>query len=453
MTGLFTKLRTLAQSVRNSLWFIPAVMVLVIIPLAFLMLWVDRNYAAYITNQLSWLFSGTASAARSLLSTVASAVITVVSIAFSLTIVAMQQASSQYTPRLLRTFISNRGNQIVLGAYLATFVYSLLVLRAVREADESIVAFVPSVATSFAILLALVCVGLLIYFINHVATSLQATTVISRVHSELLQQIAKLYPDNIGKPAEDDASSDARFLEKQNKNHQKLSIASQKTGFIIQISTSELEKIDFGPIDLIHVLPKVGDFVAYGEAIAEISSSESGYKLQDGADKKVRQAIAITNQRSIEQDPLFAIRQLVDTALKGLSPGINDMTTADYCIRYLGDALGRLAHLKFPSAMRKLENGSTLYLEKPDWDDFVEGSFKQLLHASASQVQVLHVLLRTLYRLSEQLPSQERTLPVRGLLDTFDEILSQGSYLPSDKRALQTEVRDLRRRLDKVPQQ
>ncbi|HXH04846.1 MAG TPA: DUF2254 domain-containing protein [Candidatus Nitrosotenuis sp.] len=446
MTGFYTKIQELTDTMRTSLWLLPAIMVSAGIALSFFLLWVDNNYAPFVNEHLSWLFSGTPSAARSLLATIASAVITVVSIAFSLTIVAMQQASSQYTPRLLRTFMANRGNQVVLGAYLATFVYSLMILRAIREEDGSVVAFVPSVAASTAILLALICVGLLIYFINHIATSLQATTVISRVHSELLEQINKLYPEKIGQPVEDDAVS-----EKQDESIHTVVITSKQTGFVIHISASELEKIDFGVIDMVHILAKVGDFIVYGQPIAEIRSTKTAPTLSESVDEKVRLAIAVTHQRSINQDPLYAVRQLVDTALKGLSPGINDMTTADYCIRYLGDALGRLANRTFPPEMRRLPNGGILHLEKPDWDEFVQGSFNQILHASDGHEQVLHVILRTLQRLGEQLPTQERTLPIRRLLDCFNEMLDHGSYLPSDKHTFQSEIRNLRKLLDRVP--
>lgn len=194
---------------RESIGFIPAILVVGAIALAFGMVTIDQVYFEEVRREVPWLFGGTADAARGLLSTIAGAMITVVSISFSVTIVALQQASSQYSPRVLRTFTSDKLNQIVLGMYIATFVYALLVLRSVRTEVSDIdgSGFVPALSVVVAIILALICLGLLIVFIHRITQSLQVAEIIRRVHGDLVQQIEVLYPEQIGEPVADPASA------------------------------------------------------------------------------------------------------------------------------------------------------------------------------------------------------------------------------------------------------
>lgn len=166
-----SKLRNLWENVQSSLWFIPTVLVGVAVLVSSLLIEADVALAERDSLLIPWLFSGTADAARTLLSVVAGSLITVISIAISLTIVALVQASAQFTPRVLRQFTASRVNQVVLGTYTATFVYALLVLRTVRNGDEG-EAFVPALAVTSAVGLALLCLALLIFFIHHMSQSL-----------------------------------------------------------------------------------------------------------------------------------------------------------------------------------------------------------------------------------------------------------------------------------------
>lgn len=413
MNGWQAKLKGAWESARGSLWFAPAILVTLATILAFVLLELDRRLSFAVSTSLPWLFSGTPSAARSLLATIAGSVITVISIAFSLTVIAIQQASVQFTPRVLRTFTSDRGNQIVLGAYIATFVYSLLVLRAIRSEDEGIASFVPAISASLAIVFALGCMGLLIYFINHIANSLQASTIISRVHRELVEQIDTLYPDMIGKQAEKPSAHEPAKLPAG----KRYEILSENTGFMTYIHEDGLRGLPLGTAKGVHIVPKVGDFVMHGQVVATVIG---GRKAPDAeAQKMIYQSMVIGEQRTVSEDPMFAVRQLVDTALKGLSPGVNDVTTADYCIRYLGDALGRLAGREFPSSMRTFDGVSyKLYLTKPTWDEFVHGSFGQIVRSARSDVQVLETLQHTLERLEDLVPDKRRGGAVRELLET-----------------------------------
>jgi len=343
---------------------------------------------------------------------------------------------------VLQTFTSDRGNKIVLGAYIATFVYALLVLRSVRDAENGVGGFVPSIAATVAILLALICVGLLIYFINHIAFSLQASTIISRVHRELLKQIDHLYPEPIGEPLPKESSK--RSLLRGSKHE----IKSKKGGFIALINEDGLTDIELKKARALHVLPKVGDFVVHGQVIAEVIDMPD---MPPDIDSKVGQAIVIDARRSARQDPLYAVRQLVDMALKGLSPGINDMTTANYCIRFLGDALGRLANRQFPSSYRQFKDGEcVLYLNKPTWDKFVEGAFYQVIHEAEGKVQVTKIILETIHRLAHELPNEERAQPLRKLVDHIEALILHTSYISVDKKYLEKRICSVRQALNEI---
>lgn len=419
------------ENIKVSLWFIPSILIVFAIVLSFLLLEVDRRYSEEISQSVPWLFNGTPSAARSLLATIASSVITVISIAFSLTIVAIQQASVYYTPRILRTFTSDRGNQIVLGVYVATFVYALLILRAIRDSDDSVDSFVPAIAATTAIALALVCMGLLIYFINHIAQSLQATTIIGRVHRELIEQLQQLYPNSIGRPV---AKPEESIKRPNDGGVRSCPIKATKAGFVQYINEDQVANIKIGSAQWLCVYPKVGDFVVKNEVIARIDDT-NGTKKE--VVESLQNAFVIAEQRSNEQDPLFAIRQLVDIALKALSPGVNDQTTANYCIRYLSDALCYLAQRDIPSGVRTFDNSKAcIFLNKPTWHEFALGSYRQIIQQAGPNEQVMTVILRSISRITEQLPSQLRVTPLYELLHDIRQVIDTQTYTSSDKNRI-----------------
>ena len=182
---------------RSSFWFVPAIMAAAAVALAFATVALDKAVTVdrWLQAQ-SWTYTGGAEGASLVLGTIASSMITIAGVVFSMTLVALSLASSQLGPRLLRNFMRDTTNQLVLGTFVATFVYCLLVLRTIRRADE--VAFVPHLSVTFGVLFALVSLGVLIYFIHHVSVSIQADEVVARVGAELVQGIDRLFPEQMG---------------------------------------------------------------------------------------------------------------------------------------------------------------------------------------------------------------------------------------------------------------
>ena len=181
------------DSITSSLWFVPSGMTVGAVVLSVIAVYADTLVQPDIIDGVWSFYSGGAEGARELLSTVASSMITVAGVVFSITIVALTLASQQFGPRLLRNFRRDTGNQLVLGTFIATFIYCLLVLRVVRGSDGE--SFVPAISVSLAVLLAMASLAVLIFFIHHAALSIQATTIIDRVHQELDACAERLFPE------------------------------------------------------------------------------------------------------------------------------------------------------------------------------------------------------------------------------------------------------------------
>jgi uncharacterized membrane protein len=185
------RIRALWSGIIDSLWFLPAVMTAAGGALALVLVRLDASVVGPLeSSDLGWLFTGGAAGARGVLAAISGSLITVTGVVFSVTIVALQLASSQFTPRVLRQFMSDRANQLVLGVFIGTFTYSLLVQRTVRAVlEEGGTAFVPSVSVTVAVILALVSIGFLIFFIDHAARSIQADVILQRVTHDTLDAI------------------------------------------------------------------------------------------------------------------------------------------------------------------------------------------------------------------------------------------------------------------------
>lgn len=402
------RLQNLWRNISSSFWFVPSLAVAAALVLAGVLTGVDARLSGLDHSSVPWLFGGTADAARSVLSTIAGSLITVISIAFSLTVIALQQASSQFSPRVMRRFTGDRVNQIVLGAYIGTFVYSLIVLREVRSPEEGASGFVPALSVSVAIALAIVCVGLLILFIHHISQMLQVDLVERQIHDEMLERLDHLYPSMVGEPAavEDAAAGDAA----EDAAGEGWEIRSTETGFVRSIDDAALLNAEREGVTRVRIRVAVGAFVAHDDLLATVAGAPA-----DAAEttRAIRKAVVIDATRSAEQDLLFDVRQLVDIALRALSPGINDPTTAEHALYYLGDMLGRLGERAFPSPVRTAPGGGIrIIVARPGWDDFVAASFDQIRESARGNVHVIDVLLDVLRRLEHAVPV-ERVPAVR----------------------------------------
>lgn len=293
------RLRNIWEQSITNFWVVPMVMVLLSALLAFGMVALDReidnaNYG------LEWIYSGGPEGARSLLSSVASSVISVAGTIFSITIAALTLASSQFGPRLLRNFVRDIGNQLVLGTFISTFIYCLLVVRTVRSPED--IAFVPHLSVTVGVLLAIASIGVLIYFINHIAHSIQADAIIRSVGNELEDSIHTLFPEQIGANEQGERSHVGELPDGFAAASRKLK--NHASGYLQVIDSDQIIGIA-NKHDLLIKLPiRPGQFVSPGSTLALVWPKE---RATDEVMDAVKGACFIGDGRTSAQDVEFSV--------------------------------------------------------------------------------------------------------------------------------------------------
>ena len=342
-----TRLFVLWDTLRSSFWLVPALMTLVAFGLSFAMVTLDEAIKDKVLQRVGWIWAGGPEGARSLLEAVASSMITVAGVVFSITMVALTMASAQFGPRLLRNFMRYMGNQVVLGTFVATFLYCVLVLRTIRSSDDA--TFVPYIAVTVAIALALTSLGVLIYFIHHTSTAIQVSSVIARVSRELDAAIERLFPQQVGQatPEPQHAGRAEELLEAC--EHRAAAVAASASGYLQGIDSDTLLLIAQEYDCLLRVQTPPGSFIVRGGTLVLVWPEQC---LDESLVERVQEAFIVGPERTPAQDVEFCINQLVEIAVRALSPGINDPFTAITCIDRLGAALCRLAQRVIPSPYR-----------------------------------------------------------------------------------------------------
>ncbi|WP_374942995.1 DUF2254 domain-containing protein [Sphingomonas sp.] len=371
-----------------SYWFVPSVMALLAALLAALMILLDSYEGSEWMDGIAWLYAARPNGARQMLSSIGGSMITVAGTVFSVTIAAVVYASGQYGPRLLTNFMRDRGNQVTLGTFIATFLYCLIVLRTIRSADETGgYSFVPNLALLVAVLLAICSVAVLIFFIHHVPSKIHINSVIQDVGERLIAEIGHRFPRSLGRsgggeeievPAPFRSDATARAAEARTL------VAAKRTGYIELIDDDTLitqaRRCDL----VLRLQYQPGDFTHVGRTLVEIWPPG---RCDKEAVAAIRDAFAVSSRRSALQDLRFLIDELVEIAARALSPGVNDPFTAVTCIDWLGAALSDLAGRDLPSPLRVDEEGALrIVAHAQGFDTFMDRSFGALAQYCASDM-------------------------------------------------------------------
>jgi uncharacterized membrane protein len=371
-------------SIRSSFWFIPSVALFGAIICAVVLVWVDARYDEHIKAVWPKLLLPDPDGARQILSTIASSMITVAGVIFSVTIVALSLAANQYSPRILRNFMRDRINQVVLAVFTASFVYCLLVLQAIRSDSQP---FVPFLAVWAGILFAILSIGFLILFIHRTAMSIQVSEIMSRISRESVEALAALQRmADVGGAV----VADAEKLQNQNWHP----IASTQSGYIQDIDTKKLFRLACERQVIFRVDNPVGEFVVEGRPL--VSTSEP---MDSDFSKRVRRLFGISSYRTVEQDPAFGIRQIVDIALRALSPGINDATTAINSIDYLHIVLQHVVSMKVHGGVHMDGETPRLQLQSLGPEHLLDIALNEIRQNAREHVSVLLRLLRLVRQL------------------------------------------------------
>ncbi|MEO8938540.1 MAG: DUF2254 domain-containing protein [Burkholderiaceae bacterium] len=362
----------------ETFWLLPAAMVIAGILGALAMLAVDRRGlipASLIDGP--WLYNGGATGARTLLGAVASSTIGVAGTVFSITIAALSLAAGQMGPRLLRNFTKDRGNQFTLGMFLATFSYALMVLRSVRTTDEG--EFIPHSALTLAIVLAFVCVGTLVYFVGHMAGRINVDTVIELVSDDVCSAIERLTSKD-KPPVLPDASAWTGAHP----------VVDGRRGYLQQLDHGGLADWAAAHDVRLQMLVRPGDYCFPGIPIAEILPAHAG------AGDAIHDATVLGPARVSEQDLEFAIRQLVEVAVRALSPGINDPHTAISVLDRLGAALCDVSAVHLSTGVTQREGRAVLIVPSVDYGGLTDSMFHMIRQNAAGSTAVLMRILEVL---------------------------------------------------------
>ena len=393
------RLRSWWYDIENSLWFLPAIVTAAAVVLAFLTVQLDQTLLLDRRAEVRWLFGGGAEGARGVLQAIAGTMITVTALVFSITVVSLQLASSQLSPRVLRTFMGDRGNQTVLGFFIGTFTYALLVLRVVRSPLEDTGGFVPALSVTVAILLALLSVALLIFFVHHATNAMRASVVIDRAAGATRDLIIHLYPGDVGKAAQSDPPVWLATMPRAE-------VRAEGSGYLQAINADALFAVADHHALTIRPEPLVGGFILPGEPLASVWPEDA---VDDEVEEAVREAMVLGLERTLHADVAFGIQQLSDIAIKALSPGINDPTTAMICIDRLSEVLVTLATRGKPAEVRSGDDGSVrVVLQGPPFAHLVGMAFDQIRHYGVSNPVVAEHLLTSLGRIAALIPNGHR---------------------------------------------
>ena len=365
-------------------------MVTVAVSLSFVTIAIDDVVKNKWLDKLGWIYANGPDGARTVLSTIAGSMITVATTAFSITIVALQLASGQFGPRLLRNFMRDTSNQIVLGTFISTYIYCLLVLRTIEGFQDK--TFVPQVAVTFGIMMAVISLGVLIYFIHHTAESIQADNLIAKVSQELDKAIDRLFPIELGQESPEPRR---RFEEiPANFDLEAYPILATSSGYLQEIDNDYLMQLATQNNLLLRLKSRPGKFVVQGTELVRVWPGNS---INKKLTKEFNDAFICGAQRTELQDVEFPLHQVVEIAVRALSPGINDPYTAIRCVDQITAVLCHLAKKDIPSPYRyDSDNRLRIIAEPVTFAGMTDTAFNQIRQYGRSSAAVTIRLLEVI---------------------------------------------------------
>lgn len=378
--------------IRSSFWFIPIIMSFGAVTLAFVTVAFDPRVTDWLQLTLGWTFVQGAAGASTMMGTIAGSMITIAGVVFSMTLVALSLASSQFGSRMLRNFMRDTTTQVVLGTFVATFLYCLLVLRTIRRVEE--VLFVPHLSVLLGVVLAVVSVGVFIYFIHHVSVSLQANEIVARVSRELIEGIERVFPVQIGRGAPQIPANppDASFINAFDREARP--VVATGDGYLQFIDSDVLLPLAMEEDVVLRLERRPGHYVVADQPLVLVWP---GDRATDKLIAQIRSAFTLGNQRTPRQDIEFMINQLVEIAVRALSTGVNDPFTAIACVDHLGAALSRLAKSEMPSPYRHdKQDKLRLIAQAVSFPIIADAAFNQIRQDARSNAAVTIRLLETI---------------------------------------------------------
>jgi uncharacterized membrane protein len=389
------------EALRTNLWLVPVMETFAVVVLFVISYTVDRVAYDGLIRLPSWVLSGTADVARVLLATVAAAIITVVGIVFSITIVALTLASTQFGPRMLRNFVRDPGTQLSLGTFVASFCYAMITLVSVGGGPHG--DFVPHLSITVTLILTLFDVAVLIFFLNHIATMIQLPVVIANIAETLDDEIEALERGGAYSVGAGRGPSYEELLAQLEESG--APIRTPRSGYLQVIRHDVLVKIAAKADAVVQLPYRPGHFVVAGQVIARVWPPEAA--------ESVAERLALGHvtgaYRTLPQDISFGFDQLVEIALRALSPAVNDTFTGMTCVDWIADCLCRISTSWRPQRVRRDAEGRIRVIAfQPDFDRLVERTFDTIRQAAVGMPAIMIRQLDALAKVIEQTPDRRQ---------------------------------------------
>jgi len=425
------------SNLRASFWFVPSLILALSTVLALVLIEVDSSGSWDWMDDWPRLFGANAAGARGMLATIAGSMMTVVGVTFSMTLVTLSLASSQYSSRILRNFMSDHATQIVLGIFAGIFTYCLIVLRTIRGGDEA--GFVPGLSVAFSVVLAIGGIGTLIFFIHHIASSIQASSIIASVTKETLVAVDRLFPEKVGREPMDD-EAEPSLLPLPTPNWQ--AVMAERNGYLQSVDNAALVRLAREYKTIVRMDRGIGEFVVQNTPLVSLALKHPPDQEILGA---LRAAYSIDRYRTVHQDCAFGIRQLVDMALRALSAGINDTTTAVMCVDYLTAILTRLAAREIPSSRRYEDGELRLISIGQTFGSLVAESFDQIRASAEGNVAIKLRMLGALQTIASFTGSPSRRRVLREQVERIAESGERSLKSPPDRARFESRLATVRK--------
>ena len=374
--------RTAPAPARGGLWLIPVTCVLVGVMISIGTMWLDRASDFELVPR--WITGGP-DAALGILTTIAISMVSLATLVLTITMVVVQLAMGQFSPRIVQTFLRDRPSQLAIGLFVATFAHSMLAMRDVQFGDGG---QVPGVAIAVAYVLVLTSIAMLVLYVHHIGRSLRVSALIELVGDDTRRQLDLWYPEPIAAPVPDSSV-----------------IAAEESGVLVGVDSRALVRLATEADCVLQLTVAVGTFIPAGAPLATV---EGGARDLDAA--KVRQALTFGLERTLREDVAYGFRMLVDMGERALSEGpFLDPTTAVQAIDRLHDGLRQLAGRRLPDG-RHCDGRGVCRPVVPTmgWEDYVHLAFDEIRLAGAASPQVSRRLLAALDDLLVVAPEERR---------------------------------------------
>jgi uncharacterized membrane protein len=424
------RLRKVWDSLQSSYWFVPSLMMAMAIVLWFLTTSLDQRLSGSGKGYWGWLYFDDVDSTRTLLLTIVGTIIGIVGVVFSILMVPLTIAATQFGPRLLRTFLRDTGTHLTLGTFTATFVFCLLVLLQLHQ-DETMP--LPQISVTAGLGLGLASFGMLIYFINHIATSIQASVVVAEVSDELHLAIDHELPKTPDAASANLPLDAINYLAIEEAGIQH-PIKARKSGYVQTRDDDELLHLAQDYDLVMQLISKPGDFVVQDTPIAMVLQDA---KISAEMEKAVNKAFILGPQRTLVQDITFGINELVEVAVRALSPAINDPFTAMTCLDWLGTALCRMCARTFPNQRKFDQNGNLRLLTNPITFTFVvDAAFNQIREYGRSSTAVTMRLLDTIAVVAKCAHTNEQRTALLRHVELVEQSCQVGLIEPANREAV-----------------